>query len=469
MTAGPVTYARRLGLFSGTMAVIGGIIGSGIFLNPAIVVQRTGSAGLTLGVWVAGGAVALLGAGLFAELGARVPRAGGGYVYLREAFGPLPAFLYAWALLLMIATGAIAAVAWTFGSYAADLAGLPPRAIPALAAGTIALLTVLNCLGIRPGAWTTNLFTVLKLAALALLILAGLSLPAAGMPCVPPTCTPLIPPAGLTATVAAVGTALVPVLFAYGGWQQTNFIAEELVDAERTLPRALGLGVAGVVAVYLLANLAYLRALGPDALAQSTAPAAETLSAAFGPGGRRLIAAGIVASTFGFLNFVILGSPRVYRAMAADGAFPTVFARLHPRWRTPVAALLLQGAWAVLLVLTGTYGQLLDWVTFADWIFFGSTAATLLVFRARERRAGGPPASQPAGRAGPSFRMPALPLALFVFIGAAGYVVFGSVASNPGNAVRGTLLLLAGVAVFFGMRRRASPPSGESVSSAGGR
>ena len=264
--SGTSGYARRLGLFSGTMAVVGGIIGGGIFRTPAVVVERAGSAEVTLAVWVVGGAVALAGALCFGELGARRPRAGGGYVYLRETWGPLPAFLYGWTLLLVIATGAIAAVAVMFADYTLALVGLSARLTLPLAVGAIVLLSGINYLGVRSGALTQNVFTVLKLLALAALIGAGLVLagPAESR-------THTLAAAAGTGTIAGFGAALVPVLFTYGGWQQTNFIAEEIVDAERTLPRALVLGVILVVLVYLAANLAYLRVLGVGALAASAA------------------------------------------------------------------------------------------------------------------------------------------------------------------------------------------------------
>jgi len=244
----------------------------------------------------------------------------------------------------------------------------------------------------------------------------------------------------------AVAAALVPVLFAYGGWQQTNFIAGELIEPERNLPRALVLGVVVVVLVYVLANVAYLRALGVGGLAQSDAPAADTMAVFAGPVGRTLITVGIVCSTFGFLNLVILVSPRVYQAMAADGLFFASFAELHPRYRTPLAAIVFQGVWASLLVFSGRYGALLDYVTFADWIFFGLTAVTLVTFRRREG----------APRPG-AFRLPGYPWTLVVFLAAAAYVVAGSIQSNSGNALRGTALLALGVPVFLYWRRSARP------------
>jgi basic amino acid/polyamine antiporter, APA family len=428
-------YARRLGLFSGTMAVVGGIIGAGIFLNPAIVAQRTGSAALTMGAWTLGGVIALLGAFIFAELGRRLPKAGGGYAYLREAFGPLPAFLAGWLLLLAVATGAIAAVAITCANYFVALVGLPSGAALPLATGAILLLTAINIRGVAPGAWTQNLFTVLKLAAIGVLVLAGAFGTGAAAP-------PAVAEATRAGSLAgALGMALVPVLFAYGGWQQTNYIAEEIRDAERNLPRALVLGVGIVVTVYLLTNLAYLRALGVEGLAASTAPAADTMSAMLGPRGRAFISAGIVISTFGFLNLVILASPRVYQAMAADGVFPRSFARLHGEWRTPVTALVVQAVLALILLYSGSYGDLLDWVVFADWIMFGVVACALVVLRQR-------------GVGGDGFRDPLYPVSVVLFIAASLYVIWGSVASNPGNALRGAAMLVVGVPLYLYWARR---------------
>jgi basic amino acid/polyamine antiporter, APA family len=430
-----VTYARRLGLFSATMAVIGGIIGGGIFLTPSTVATRVGSASFILIAWVVGGLVALIGAFCYAELGARRPRAGGGYVYLREAWGPLPAFLYGWALLLVIATGAIAAVAVTFASYALALVGLSPRLTAPVAVGAIVLLTGVNYVGVKPAAVTQNVFTVLKLAALAALIIVGLSFStstALYRPLPPSTA-----PDGLWGGVVALGTALVPILFTYGGWQQTNFIAEEIVDPERNLPRALVLGVVVVVAGYLLANLAYLRVLGPGGLAASSAPAAAVMRAVLGPAGSTIIAAGIAISTFGFLNLVILVTPRVFHAMAADGVFVPSLARLHPVYRTPTAALLLQATWAIVLTLSGTFGQLVSYVAFGDWIFFGLTAAGLFVYRARDRLSA------------PGYRVPGYPWTPLLFVVAAVFVVASSVRASPMHALIGAGLIAVGVPVYL--------------------
>jgi len=328
-------------------------------------------------------------------------------------------------------------VAVTFASYASPLLHLAPGAEPWLAGGAIGLLSIVNMLGVKPGAWTQNVFTLLKLAAIAVLVLGALFGGTAGAS-IP--CLDCARPTSVRGVIVAVGMALVPVLFAYGGWQQTNFVAEEMVNARRDLPRALVIGVLVVAAVYLAANLTYLRALGVAGLASSHAPAADVMGAFAGDAGRRLIAGGIAVSTFGFLNLVILVTPRVYQAMARDGLFFARFASLHSRTRAPVAAIGAQGVWAIVLLVSGSYGQLLDWVTFADWIFFGVTAATLFVYR---RRATDAP-----------YRAPFYPWTVLLFVLACVYVVGGAIVSNPGNAARGALVLALGVPVYFFWSRR---------------
>jgi len=430
------------------MAVIGGIIGGGIFRTPAAVAERVGSPELALAAWMVGGAIALIGAFCFGELGRRRPLAGGGYVYLRETWGPLPAFLYGWALLLVIATGAIAAVAVTFANYALALAGLSARLTVPVAIGAIALLSGINYVGVKPAAVTQNVFTLLKLAALAALIGVGLFavVPTAPYRLLPPSTAPggVV---GVVGVAVALGAALVPILFTYGGWQQTNFIAEEILEPERNLPRALVLGVAGVVVVYLLANVAYLRVLGLAGLARSTAPAADVMRALLGPAGGTLIAAGITASTFGFLNLVILVTPRVLQAMAADGVFLPRLAVLHPRYRTPALAILVQAGWATVLTLSGTFAQLVDYVAFGDWIFFGLTVAGLFIYRARDRITGaGPVPPLPVERA---FRVRGYPWTPGLFVLAALYVVASAILANPRNALIGAGLLALGVPVYL--------------------
>ena len=415
------------------MAVVGGIIGGGIFRTPATVAERLRSPGLVLLAWVIGGLVALIGAFCFGELGQRRPRAGGGYVYLRETFGPLLAFLYGWTLVLVIATGAIAAVSVTFADYTLALAGLPHRFSAPLAVAAIVFLSGINYLGVRPAAITQNIFTILKLAALAVLIAVGILLAAPA----PPSAA-----AGPAGSVAALGGALVPVMFTYGGWQQTNFIAEEIIEPEKNLPRALVLGVAIAIAVYLLTNLAYLRVLGVDGLAASTAPAADTMERLLGPTGGKLIAAGIAISTFGFLNLVILVTPRVLQAMAADGVFFRRLAVLHPVYQTPTAATIALALFAAVLTLTGTFRQLVDYVTFGDWLFFASVVATLYVYRARDRGVR------------PAFAVPGYPVTPAVFVLVSLYIAISAVTSSPRNSAISAGLIALGIPVFFYWRSR---------------
>src|SRR6266571_5106070 len=436
-------YARRLGLFSGTMAVVGGIIGGGIFRTPATVAERLHSPSLVLLAWVIGGIVALIGAFCFGELGQRRPRAGGGYVYLRETFGPLPAFLYGWTLVL-----AIAAVAVTFADYTLALVGLPSTYSVPLAVAAILFHTAINYIGVRPAAITQNIFTMLKLVALAILIVVGVF---AVTPTVPYRALPSLT---VASPVGAIGAALVPILFTYGGWQQTNFIAEEIVEPERNLPRALVYGVAIVVTVYLLTNVAYLRVLGVDGLAASTAPAADTMRLLLGPAGGKIIAAGIALSTFGFLNLVILVTPRVLQAMAADGVFFRRFAVLHPAYQTPTAAIVALAVFAVALTLTGTFGQFVDYVTFGDWIFFGLCVAGLFVYRAKEHGAGSREQSAPGSVLPAPFRVPGYPVTPALFVLAAAFVVYSAIASNPKNAAIGAGLIVLGIPAFLYWRSR---------------
>ena len=432
-----MSFRRVLTPFDATMVVIGGIIGSGIFINPYIVAQRLSTGPLVLAAWVAGGAIALVGALAYAELGTRAPRAGGQYVYLRDGLHPLLGFLYGWALIVSIESGAVAAVALTFAQYALRLAGAAgsAAAVP-VAVGAIVLLSVVNAFGVKPGSRVLNVFVVLKVAALAGLIGAGvLAGGASGWwgESQPVTHAPLL----------AFGTALVPILFAYGGWQNANYVAEEIEHPERTLPVSLLAGTAIVVLVYVLVNLVYLRALGLGGLAGTTTPAADAAQQMFGPIGRTFVSAAIAISTFGFLDLAILAPTRVYYAVAADGAFPHALARLHPRFGTPVLAIVVQSAWSVALLLTGNYGELLNTVVFADWIFFGLTVTSLFMYRRGE--------TSESARTG--YRMPGYPILPAMFVIVAASIVYSVVRADPYRAGLGALLLAAGIPVYYWFKR----------------
>jgi len=425
------------------MVVIGGIIGSGIFINPYIVARTLDSSMLVLAAWIAGGAIALAGAFAYAELGALFPKAGGQYVYLRDGLHPLAGFLYGWGLLLVIESGAMAAVATTFASYALRLVGRPDAAPAPLAVAAILSLSLVNYFGVKPGSRLLNVLVVLKVAALGVLIAAGALAPAfAGWFSASRAAAPDAP-----STLLAFGAALVPILFAYGGWQSANYLAEEIQDPHRNLPRSLVAGTLIVVVVYVFVNAVYLRSLGLEGLASTPTPASRAAAIMFGSLGDRFVTAAITISTFGFLDLGVLAPTRVYYAMAADGAFLRSLARLHPRYRSPWVAIAIQAIWSCALALTGRYEQLLNYVVFADWIFFGSTVATLFVFRR---------VLPLEGRSAGAFRCVGYPVVPLAFVVAAAAVVLSVVRADPVSASRGALLLAAGIPVFFWFKRRAA-------------
>ncbi|MCA1582517.1 MAG: amino acid permease [Acidobacteria bacterium] len=432
-----MSLRRALGTFDATMVVVGGIIGAGIFINPAFVAQRLPTAGLVLAAWVAGGAIALAGAFVFAELAAALPEAGGEYAYLREAYHPLVGFLFGWASLLVIQGGGIAAVAITFANYALRLAGRPDASPTPLAIAAIALLAGINVLGVKPGSRVLNTLVVLKIAALATLIFGGLAFASAR---VPAPAAGVLPASGLL----AFGSALVPILFSYGGWQSANLVAEETRDPRRTLPRALVAGTVIVILIYVSVNFVYLRALGREGLASTSAPAADAVRRFLGSGADRFVVAAIVISTFGFLDLSFLAQTRISFAMARDRLFPASLARLHPRFQTPAASIALQALWSSVLVAIGNYGGLVDSVVFADFTFFGLAAAAIFVLR---RRAGGAP---PAGR----FRTPGYPIVPMLFVAAAALAVVSALRSSPQRSAFGALIVATGVPVYFLYARR---------------
>jgi APA family basic amino acid/polyamine antiporter len=432
-------FARRLGLFDATMIVLSGIIGSGIFINPYVVAQAVGTPFLIIAVWAVGGVIALAGAFVFAELGTVVPRVGGQYAFYREAFHPLVAFLYGWALLFIVQSGATAAVAVAFAEYLIRLLGLPTGLAVPLAVAVLVGVAAFHALGIKPGSVVINLVTLTKTLALAGLILGAFAFARhSGL-----NWEPAVPPdlAGLP-LLSAFLAGLVPAMFAYGGWQNLNYVAEEVRDPERTLPRAILLGVGCVVAVYLGANLAYVHVLGAPALAASRTPAADVAALLAGEAGARGMSLLIVASTFGFLNLSLLAAPRVYYAMAADGLFFRRLAVLSPRFRAPTAAILLQGGLAALFALTRTYDRLLGYAVFADWTFFALAGVALLVLRRKM-----PDAARPY----PAPGVPWIPL-LFALAGAG--IVVNLFFTDPANALAATAVLLLGVPVYLFWRRR---------------
>ena len=425
--------ARRLGLFDATMIVMGGIIGSGIFVNPAEVARHVGTPGLIVGAWLIGGLIAMTGALVYAELAVRRPETGGQYAYLRDAFGPVPAFLYGWSLLLVIQSGGMAAVAITFARYFVELTHFP-IAEGAIAAAALALLTAINCFGVRAGANVQSFLMVLKILVIAALVLCGfLFAPAA--PAASATAAMPAAPLGLLA-------ALTPVMFAYGGWQTASFVAGEMRNPQRDLARGLLLGVAGVVLLYCAVAFVCVYALGPAGLAESDTPASAVMRLALGERGADLLALGIAISALGFLSQGMLTTPRVYFAMAEDRLFFRRVGEVHPKSQVPVFAILLQGVAATVIALTGTYGQILSYVVSVDFLWFGLTGAALILFRRRERQGSG-------------FAVPGHPFTTGLFVAACWLIVLVTVWNDPANSAVSYFILLVGLAVCrFWLRRR---------------
>jgi basic amino acid/polyamine antiporter, APA family len=433
--------ARKLGLFDATMIVMGGIIGSGIFINAYVVARQVHTPLLILGAWAIGGLIALLGAFIYAELAALRPEVGGQYAYFREAYHPSIAFIYGWTLLLVTQTGGMAAVAVTFANYFVSLTHAPVGNW-VVAVVALAILTAINCLGVRTGSSVQSALMVLKIFAVLLVIVFGLGYiggwGSASNP--PPEITDQ--PARAPFELTAMGAALIPVLFAYGGWQTSSFVAGEMRDPRKDLPRGLLIGVMGVIFLYLVVNYVYVYVLGVDGLARIETPASEIMRLALGEKGKAIIAIGITISTLGFLSQGMLTAPRVYFAMAEDRLFFKSVAWVHPRTRVPVVAIALQGALAMIIALSGTYDQILNYVVSVDSIFFGLAAACIFVFR---RRGNG--ANKDSVSAG--FRVPGHPFTTILFIVVEWLVAVNTFYKYPANSMVGMAILCAGIPVYF--------------------
>jgi APA family basic amino acid/polyamine antiporter len=435
--------ARRLNLFDATMLVMGGIVGAGIFVNPAEVARQVHTPFLILGAWLVGGLIALAGAFVYAELAALRPEVGGQYAYLRDAYHPTVAFLYGWSLLLVIQSGGMAAVAITFARYFGELTRVP-LSEGALAALVLIILTAVNCLGVRAGSNVQSALMVLKIAAIAALVFCGwwFSTGANGFAAPAARGEPLS-----LDLLTAMGAALTPVMFAYGGWQTTSFVAGEMRDPRRNLARGLLFGVAGVVLLYTAVSFVCVYALGAEGLAQTTTPATAVMRGALGERGALLIALGITVSTLGFLSQGMLTAPRVYFAMAEDKLFFRRIAQVSERTRVPVFAIALQGAAAIVIALSGRYGQILNYVVSVDFIWFGLTGLSLFIFRRRF------PASGAAEAA--AFRVPGHPYTTALFVAACWLVVLSTVYKYPANSAVGFVIVLAGIpACYYWLRRQ---------------
>lgn len=420
------------------LLTVGSVIGSGIFIVPATVLTQTGGQlGLASLVWVAGGVLSLLGALTYAEIAAMKPESGGLYVFMRDAFGGSIAFLYGWALFLVIATATVATLAVAFSAYLRELVALSPLAMKAISVSMIVAIAIINTLGTRRSANLQNWTTAIKVGAIllmsVLLLLRGDGLNDAG------SALPQIE----GSVLMALGAAMLGVLWAYEGWHYITFSAGEVIDPQRNFPRGIIVGTAALIVIYLLANVAYVAALGVQRSASSERIAAEAVSQIFGPGAGKLIALAILISMFSAANAVVLTSSRVFFAMARDGHFFARMGAIHPRYETPSFAIIASCAWAALLTVTGTFEQLLTYVVFTGWAFYALGAATIFYYRRRE-----PDAPRP-------FRVPGYPWTPLLFILVAAAIVCNTVFLHPGQTLIGVGLIALGVPVYWFWRRHA--------------
>lgn len=437
--------SRVLGLRDLTLLIIGLVIGSGIFLVPGLVLKQVDNrVGVAMLVWLAGGVLSLLGALTYGELSAGNPKAGGLYVFIRDAFGPLLAFLFGWSLFFAIGSGAVATLSVAFSKYLGEIITLTPIWAKVVSVGMIMVVAGLNVWGTRRSSDVTNWGTVIKVGAIvtmsAALLWLGDGLPAASQS--------LWPAQVEGSLVSNFGIAMVSVLWAYEGWQFATFSAGETINPQRNFPRAFLLGTGTLITIYLLANVAYLAALGPLGVSESTSVAAASLRAVGNPQVAKLIAVAICISIFSAANGIILTTPRVYYAMASDGVFFSSLARVHPRWRTPAVAIIASALWSSVLSMLATFGELLTYVVFTGWIFFGLAGASLFVYRKRT----------PEGF--PSYRVPGYPVTPLLFILAACAVVINTLIAqlrqSPLRTGMALGVILLGVPAYFIWRSRST-------------
>ena len=456
---------RDLGLLDATTIIMGTMIGSGIFLAPAliaaiIVAENLGPGSFIL-IWVIGGILTLCGALSYSELAAAFPRAGGQYVFLKEAFSPFPAFLYGWTIFLVVQTGLIAAVAVAFANYLGVFLPWVSQSNRLVAAGNfsfssaqlvaialVVFLTWINTRGVKEGAWVQNVLTIAKVGALAALILAGVFTSKGSWS----NFQPWLPSAISGGVLAAFAVGMSKALFALDAWNTVTFVAEETRDPVKTLPKALFMGTLGVTILYTLANVAYLHILPVDAAAAvpDQRIAAEVARILLGPIGVSLIAAAILISTFGCDNGLVLAGPRLYYALARDGLFLKGAANIDPERGTPVQSLWYQALWTIVLVLTGSlgtrgaqlYSDLLTFTSFASLLFNALTVLGLFVLRYRQ-----PTLERP-------YRVPAYPIIPALYLAVAAFFLVFIAVGDPRNAGLGTVVMLMGVPVYFFLKRR---------------
>jgi basic amino acid/polyamine antiporter, APA family len=443
MTSGaePDGLRPQLGLLDATMINVGTMVGSSIFIVPsAIAAAFTGSLP-TIAVWVVGGLVSLCGALAVAELGAAMPRAGGQYVYLQRAFGPLFGYLYGWGAAVIINPASIAFIAVGFATYLGFFVPLDALGVKLAAAGSILFLTVLNLFGLRTGALTQNFFTLLKIGAVAALVLAGLLLPGGSAA----NLEPLWPRESAGSLIGPFGVAMVAALGAYDGWIEITYVGSEMKSPGRDMPRSIILSTLIVTLLYVGTSLAVLWVLGREGTAGSSLVAADAMRIVLGPIGATLIVIAILVSTTGCNHGIVFTAPRIPYAMAREGKFFSWAARLNPRFRTPNTALVVQGVWASLLAVSGSYIQLLTYMVFVSFLFYALSSAAVLVLRRRE-----PEMARP-------YRAWGYPVTPVIFILFAMYLVGNTIVESPRDAAVGTGLLLLGLPFYWYFLRTYRP------------
>jgi APA family basic amino acid/polyamine antiporter len=432
---------RELGLLDATMINAGTMIGSAIFIVPGVVAAGFGATMPSLLVWVVGGIVSLFGALCMAELGAAMPQAGGQYVYLGRAYHPALGFLYGWSAFLVINTASIAAIAVGFATYGRFfLPGLPDTGVKLVAAGSVVLLTLVNCLGVRAGAATQNVFTLLKLGTLAAIPVFALALPGGSLE----NLEPLWGPGGSSSIGLSLGPALVAVLWAYDGWVESTYVGSEIKDPGRNVPRSIVLSTLIVVGAYVAVNAAYLYLLGPARMADRPLVAADAMMVVLGTAGATFVAVAILLSTLGANNGIVFTSARIPYAMAREGRFFAWAGRLNPRTNSPNVTLLVQMVVALLFTWTGSYAQLGTYVVFVSFLFYGLSAIAVIVLRNRE-----PDMPRP-------YRVWGYPVTPVVFVAFALYLVGDTIIHTPRESAIGAGIVLLGLPAYFywkGVRR----------------
>ncbi len=433
---------KKLTLYGLTMIAVGSCIGSGIFVTPAQIVAALPNASLVLMVWVLGGLIALTGALTFTELGGLFPKSGGVYVYLKEAYGELTGFLYGWVTLLVINTGALAGLCVAFAEYLKLFVPDMSEAVKtAIAAFTMLFLTGINILGVNVSQGLANLFTGLKLLAILAIVVAGFVFFEPSQVQLDFSLSSGIPE-NLT---SAFLTGLIGVLFSIGGWHHASFVAGEAHNAERTVPKAMFFGVLIVLSMYLLVNLAYMLLLPLNAISQTPRVAGEAIGT-LAPWGGKAVAVAIAVSIFGTISIYTMSAPRIYYAMAADGIFFRKLSEVHPKWHTPLWAMLVQVVWAmaVLFFFSGLFDEIITFVTFMDIAFMGLAGAAIFVFRKKI-----PNADRP-------IRAWGFPIVPMIFIAISAAFAVNTLLERPKQAIPGLVLLAIGVIVFYFFKKQKS-------------